>query len=403
MPKRILFVDDEPMVLQGLQRSLRTMHREWEMAFVNSGQEALDAIARQPFDVVVTDMRMPGMDGAELLDKVRMRSPQTLRMVLSGQSDKETILRSVNPTHQYLSKPCDGEELKSRLLRAFALRDLLENPELKGVLSKLDSLPSMPAVYLKLMEELREPEPSVAKIGRLIAADMAMTAKILQLINSAFFGLRRQVSKASHAVELLGLDTVRALVLSIHIFSQFETDLLSPEDVRYVWDHSLKTGNYAKRIALREGASPAVVDDSFTAGLLHDTGKLILASALKEQYRQVLGVMRESGQGQHAAEFQVMGCSHAEVAAYLFGIWGLPGTLIEAAAWHHCPRESMPSKFTPLAAVHVASAYDEEKHPYWLQDRTPLDAVFLEQIGCRKREELWRKTLEETDWEGNSL
>lgn len=403
MAKRILFVDDEPMVLMGLQRSLRSMHREWEMVFVNSGLEALEAIDRQAFDIVVTDMRMPGMDGAELLDKVRVRSPQTLRMVLSGQSDRETILRSVNPTHQYLSKPCDGEELKSRLLRALALRDLLENPELKGVLSKLDSLPSMPAVYVKLMEELRGQEPSVARIGRLIAADMAMTAKVLQLINSAFFGLRCQVSKASHAVELLGLDTVRALVLSIHIFSQFETDLLSKEDVQYLWDHSLKTSSYAKRIAMRECAPQTVVDDSFTAGLLHDTGKLILASALKEQYKQVLEVMKATGQGLHAAEFQVLGCSHAEVAAYLFGIWGLPGTIIETAAWHHTPSESMPAKFSPLAAVHFASAYDEETSPFWLQDRTPLDSGFLRQIGCLEREKLWRKTLEGTDLEGSSL
>jgi HD-like signal output (HDOD) protein len=192
-------------------------------------------------------------------------------------------------------------------------------------------------------------------------------------------------------------------VLSIHIFSQFETDLLSKEDVQYLWDHSLKTSSYAKRIAMRECAPQTVVDDSFTAGLLHDTGKLILASALKEQYKKVLEVMKATGEGLHAAEFQVLGCSHAEVAAYLFGIWGLPGTIIEIAAWHHSPSESMPAKFSALAAVHFASAYDEEKTPFWLQDRTPLDIGFLKQIGCLEREKLWRKTLEGTDLEGSSL
>ncbi len=189
MSKRILFVDDEPMLLQGLQRSLRSMRQDWEMAFVKGGNEALEAIDKQPFDIVVTDMRMPGMDGAQLLEEVKRRSPQTLRMVLSGQSDRETILRAINPTHQYLSKPCEGEELKARLLRAFALRDLLENSELKDLVSRLHSLPSLPSLYFELSGELSSDEPSLAKIGKLISADMAMTAKILQLVNSAFFGL----------------------------------------------------------------------------------------------------------------------------------------------------------------------------------------------------------------------
>src|SRR5205823_10063129 len=174
MSKRILFVDDEPMVLQGLQRSLRSMRSDWEMEFVNGGEQALEAIARQFFDIVVTDMRMPGMSGVELLEEVKKCSPQSLRMVLSGQSDRDSILRCVNPAHQYLSKPCEGEELKSRLLRAFAVRELLQSTELKEVVSKLDSLPSLPTLYLELTEELRRQEPSLAKIGKLIAADMAM-------------------------------------------------------------------------------------------------------------------------------------------------------------------------------------------------------------------------------------
>ncbi len=187
MARRILFVDDEPMVLSGLQRSLRPMRTEWEMVFAAGGNEALAAMDQQQFDIIVTDMRMPGMDGAQLLEEVQKRSPLTLRMVLSGQSDRETILRSVNPAHQFISKPCEGEELKSRLIRAFALKDLLQNPGLRGLVTKLDNLPSLPTAYLQLTQELRRPEPDLRKIDELIGADMAMTAKILKLVNSAFF------------------------------------------------------------------------------------------------------------------------------------------------------------------------------------------------------------------------
>jgi response regulator RpfG family c-di-GMP phosphodiesterase len=165
------------------------MRSEWEMVFAEGGEEALAAIDRQVFDIIVTDMRMPGIDGAQLLEEMQKRSPQTLRMVLSGQSDRETILRSVNPAHQFISKPCEGEELKSRLTRAFALKNLLQNPGLRELVTKLDYLPSLPPVYLRLNEELRRPEPSLPKIDELIGADMAMTAKILKLVNSAFFCL----------------------------------------------------------------------------------------------------------------------------------------------------------------------------------------------------------------------
>jgi len=399
MLKRILFVDDEPLVLQGLERSLRSMRNEWEMVFAPGGSEALEMMGRQAFDIVVTDMKMPGMDGAQLLDEVKKRFPLCLRMILSGQADRETVLRCVNPAHQYLSKPCDGEELKGRLLRAFAVRDLLENGDLKDVVSRLDSLPSLPLLYVELTEELRSSEPSLTKVSRLISADMAMTAKVLQLVNSAFFGLRSQVSSAARAVELLGFDNVTSLVLSTHIFSQFRTDLLSDADVQYIWEHSLASASYAKRLAVHERADKRMVDDCFTAALLHDGGKLIMASALHPQYKTVLEQVRTQGKGLYEAEREILGCSHAAVAAYIFGLWGLPGQIIEAVALHHAPSESAGSTFSPLTAVHLASIYHEERMSYWMQDRTPMDSEFLSKIECLEREKTWRTYLHGDDAE----
>jgi len=394
MAKRILFVDDEPMVLTGLKRSLRPMRAEWEMVFAAGGDEALAAMDRQTFDIIVTDMRMPGMDGAQLLEEVQKRSPQTLRMVLSGQSDRETIMRSVNPAHQFVSKPCEAEELTSRLIRAFALKDLLQNPGLRELVTKLDCLPSLPHAYLQLNEELRRPEPSLQRIDELIGADMAMTAKILKLVNSAFFCLPCEISSASHAVQLLGLDTLRTLVLTAHVFEQFQSRLLTADDVRQISDHSLAVSNSAKKIAMFEHADQHIQNESFTAGLLHDAGKLILASALGEQYGKVLEYREQSDVGLYAAECELLGCSHAQVAAYLLGLWGLPSTIVEAVAWHHDPGGSLSVKFSPLAAVHVASAYHDKKSTSRLRDRTPIDAGFLAGIGCAEREQAWRAKLD---------
>jgi HD-like signal output (HDOD) protein len=393
MAKRILFVDDEPMVLNGLQRSLRLMRSEWEMVFAPGGNEALAEMDRQTFDIIVTDMRMPGMDGAQLLQEVQRRSPQTLRIVLSGQSDRETVLRSVNPAHQFISKPCDGEELKSRLIRAFALKDLLQNPALRGLVTSLDNLPSLPHVYVQLNEELRRPEPALPRIDELIGTDMAMTAKVLKLVNSAFFCLPCEVSRASHAVKLLGLDTLRALVLTAHVFEQFESHLLSDDDVQQLSDHSLAVSHSARKIAIFEQADQHTQDESFTAGLLHDAGKLILASTMGQQYAEVLAYSQKADVGLHAAEREVLGCTHGQVAAYLFGVWGLPGTIVEAVAWHHEPAGSLSVKFSPLAAVHVASFYHDQKSASRLRDRTPVDRAFLATIGCAEKEKAWLSAL----------
>jgi HD-like signal output (HDOD) protein len=394
MAKRILFVDDEPMVLTGLKRSLRPMRSEWEMVFAAGGDEALTAMDQQTFDIIVTDMRMPGMDGAQLLKEVQKRSPHTLRMVLSGQSDRETILRSVNPAHQFVSKPCESEELKSRLARIFALGDLLKNPVLRELVTKLDYLPSLPGIYLQLNQELSRGEPSLQRIDELIAADMAMTAKILKLVNSAFFGLPCEISRASHAVKLLGLETLRTLVLTAHIFDQFQSPLLTAEDVQQISDHSLAVSRSARTIALLEHADQATQDGSCTAGLLHDAGKLILASTLGKQYSEVLEYSERANVGLYAAERELLGCSHAQVAAYLYGLWGLPSTIVDAVAWHHQPAGSLSTKFSPLAAVHMASAYHDEKRNSRLRDRTPVDTAFLAGIGCAEREAAWRSRLD---------
>jgi CheY-like chemotaxis protein len=220
MKKRVLFVDDEENLREGLRRMSYLLRGEWEMAFAESGAQALALLSKAPFDVIVSDMRMPGMDGARLLDEVRQRYPQMVRLILSGHSDREMILRAVGPSHQYLAKPCDIETLLATLTRAYALRELLMNEDLRRIITAMQTLPSRPAVYAAVVEAVQSPSVSLEKIGELIQRDIGMTAKILQLVNSAFFGLQRPMSSPVQAVRLLGLETVQALILSGQIFER---------------------------------------------------------------------------------------------------------------------------------------------------------------------------------------
>ncbi len=402
--KSILFVDDEPSILQGLQRMLRPMRREWDMTFCPGGQEALRAMAEEPFDVVVTDMRMPGMDGAALLTEVSRQHPQVVRIVLSGQSSKEATLKSVGVAHQFLAKPCDPEKLKQTVNQAFALRDLLSDETLKQALSRLNSVPSVPALYTEIMEELKYPDASVKRIGDIVAEDPGMTAKILQLVNSAFFGLPRQVSSPAQAASLLGTETIRALVLSIDVFSQFEgaaVEGLAPESVQ---KHCAETAAIARQIATVEKATIEIVDASFMAGFLHDVGKLILAQNMSDQYREVMVHMREKGVPLCEAERAVLGATHAEVGAYLLGLWGLPESMVEAAAFHHCPSKSFGDSFVPLTAVHVANAL---AHGRYSEDRAAaveeLDLDYLNQLGLADRVPVWQAAGKEISQVGAEI
>jgi len=395
---RILFVDDEPMLLSGLERSLRGMRKEWEMQFAPGGRQALEALARAPFDVVVTDMRMPEIDGAHLLEEIKTRYPRTMRFVLSGQSDRETILRSIGPTHQYLSKPCDLQDLKQKITQALALRDLLENPKLKEVVSRLDTLPSLPDLYVRLTEALGDSNVTVAKVADIVQRDMGMTTKVLQLVNSAFFGLPSQVSSPHHAVSLLGIDNLRAVVLSVHVFSELEDRPNSK--IIDLWPCSLRVAAFARAITRAEHGSQVSEDDAFAAGLLHDVGRLVLVNSCGAEYLAALDCAQNQEITVTEAELQKFGCTHAEVGAYLLGLWGLPASVVQAVAWHHTPARSTPAAFGPVIAVHVAVQYDHRLHSDKANRIPTLDESLLQKLGLQNRAAIWWKICHELNTKG---
>lgn len=392
--RSILFVDDDPSLLAGLQRSLRPMRSEWKMEFVSSGQSALEALARTSFDALVTDMRMPEMNGAQLLELVRTSYPHTIRFVLSGQSDRETALRTVTPAHQYLAKPCSTEELRQKLVAALALKDLLDSSILKDVVSQIKALPSPPTLYHNLVRKL-ESECSTEEIGRIIEDDVSMTSKVLQLVNSAFFGLSCRVSRPGHAVALLGTDTLRSLVLSIGIFSQLKFDAACQEDIGWLWRHSVSVSRMSHKIAGIRKLDARAADDSFSAGLLHDIGKLVMISERTSDWKNIVELVETEHIDLGEAEHRVIGCSHAQIGAYLLGLWGLPGTIVEAVAWHHNPSQSPVAQFSPLAAVHFADYYHASLDPFRAHEAIALDSTFQEICGPAADEPRYRATCEE--------
>jgi HD-like signal output (HDOD) protein len=397
--RRILFVDDEPMILKGLQRTLRKMRNVWEMTFSSSSKEALELLGSGTFDVIVSDLRMPEIDGMQLLTEVKSKHPEVIRIILSGQVEQDTTFKSVQVAHQSLSKPCDADILKQTLNELFALRNLLEDDSIKRIVSQTETLPSLPAVYTEIVHELRSSDPSVKKVGEIISTDLGMTAKILQVVNSAFFGLVRKISNPKEAVMLLGTETIKALVLSVKIFSEFNQKKFAWFNFDDLFDHSISVSIFAQTISKEEHLDKNLINNSLMAGMFHDLGKLILVTNFQEPYRKILTESRETKQNLWDLEREEFGTSHSEIGAYLMGLWGLEYSVIEAIAFHHCPGKSLSNSTGLLTAVHFGDAYDRVNNNPNDQDcgngLRQLDREYLNNLGVAGRLNDWQTVCKE--------
>jgi putative nucleotidyltransferase with HDIG domain len=202
----------------------------------------------------------------------------------------------------------------------------------------------------------------VSKVAAVVSRDVAMVAKVLQLVNSAFFGLRQHVSNVGQALNLLVLDTIKTLVLSTHIFSQFEESSLTALSIDRIWRHCLKVAIFAKEIAKNEVKDQMLIDDAFMAGMLHDIGKLILAANFREEYVSAREMAIADSLTIQEAEKTVLGAAHPEIGAYLVGLWGLPEPIVEAVAFHHNPNPCLATTLTPVIAVYAANAIENSQY-----------------------------------------
>jgi putative nucleotidyltransferase with HDIG domain len=382
---RVLFVDDERQVLDGLLRLLRPQRQAWDMVTAGSGTAALAMIATSPVDVVVSDMRMPGMDGAELLTRVKALSPGTIRIILSGQSDREAALRRVGPCHHYLAKPCDFQRLVALITRSWELRRELSDPSLATLAGASPALPSLPEAYRHLVEELQRTEPSPLRIAALVGEDIGMAASLLHMANSAAFGLDRTVSDITDAVALVGLDAVRAMMLAIHVFHAAAGT--PPFAADRLWRHSLASARLAREIAHGGGCHPATCATAFTAGLLHDCGQLLLAVRDPSNYARAMeSAMDPGGDDISVCERARFGVSHDLLGAWLLHHWELPDEVVEAVAWHHQPGRIPGAAMSALAAVHIADHLLGGVPPGGRHADTDLAA----RLGLGQRLEGWR-------------
>lgn len=393
----ILFVDDEKGVLDGLRRSLYGQRDEWTLMFAVGGEEALAILERQAVDVVVTDMRMPGMDGAALLDRVRKLHPEAARIVLSGFSEREAIFRTIGPAHQYYVKPCQPQMLMEAIRRALGVRRTLRSPGLLALVAGATSIPALPKALTDLFSELQSPDGSAAEVARIISSDIGLTVNLLKLTNSGFFYVPSSITDVLQAVKMLGFEMVRALAVMAGIFEAFNCGGIDCLAVKQLEKRSLQIGALARKIAESDGLGRAALDQTQCAGMLAHVGSLLLFANWPKPMAELRRDLDHSGGSIIVAERAALGASHAELGGVLLGLWGFTDPVVEAVLYHHepsrCEHHSSAEK-SPMAAVHAAQHLIKpvpagaDPMTAWSEG---LDMAFLDRIGATSKIGAWAK------------
>ena len=381
---RILFVDDEQNILHAMQRSLHGMRNEWSMQFAPGGAEALALLAAAPVDVIVSDMRMPGMDGWQLLTEVKTLYPKTVRLILSGHAEATSIMRAVGVAHQYIAKPCDGGVVKQAIARTQQLRSIISTDELASLVGRVGMLPSAPQAFQDVLQCLQNPSATISTIARIIARDVAMTANIMKMVNSAFFGARQPIISTDRAVAYLGLDTLGALVLGHTVFRSGRPQIAG-FTLQTLWAHSLQTGVAARAIAVCEELPSAEAERAFLAGVLHDVGKVVFATS-RASAADTLKT--------DAEKVTYMQSHHAAVGAYLLGLWGFPNPIVEAVAFHHAPSRVSTGALSLADLVHAADQLIHQRQPDACMEEQGFEAEFTQRYDLNKRLPRWNAALD---------
>jgi putative nucleotidyltransferase with HDIG domain len=360
MKAKILFIDDHKNILESLRLSLRSMQNEWDMSFAPSGAEGLDMFDRIWPDVVVTDMRMPNMDGTHVLRNIQKRKPDVGKIILSGYSDKETVIKNIQLANEYLSKPCKTQDLIAAIRNTLRTNDIILSAEIKNIIAEIETIPSSSAVYESLIRELENDNATSRTISKIISQDVALAASIIRIINCTFFNFPKQVKDIEHAVRMLGSQTLLNIIKSSHLFDKLKEFDNSEISIKMLWEHSLRVARLAKLIAANSNLPETNCNDCVIASMFHDIGKFIFASKMKHQFSEVLAMVRRENCTIDVAERCIMGASHAEVGAYLLARWGFSHDQITILRSHHDESVMDSQAVTPQMVLYVADSLDHE-------------------------------------------
>lgn len=384
---KILVVDDEPNVLQGLRRTLHGVRERWEVIEAKSGADAMEILDSQTVDVLLCDLHMPHVDGRQVLSHAWQMQPTAVRILFSGGAQDDLALASTGHAHQFLLKPTQPQKLLERLAVAAELRRSLADERLVRIVSRCGDLPTLPGLYLRVQREVESAQGTLTSVGAILAEDPGMSVRLLHAANSALLGARQEVTSVVQAVSLLGLDLVCALLLAADLF---ESPAPGPLPLEPLWTHSLQVAACARALAKHERLDQRLQNLAFLAGTLHDVGELVLHAGLGPEYAKLVRVSEAEGAPIEDVERKHLGATHAQVGAYLLGLWGMPEAVVRAVAAGHGLAEHARDELMPLL-VHFSDVFVGRAMPSAAAPHARLDRNWMGRRDAAKRLASWRE------------
>lgn len=385
--QRLLFVGMESSWFQGVERDLARLEPNWNCQLIADTEQALLALQAEACPTLILSSASAGQ-----LANVPQTSSLVRIVLCDGKDRGETARWNAAGAHP-LPLTTDAAGLAANVRRIARVQEWVAGDGMKKLLAQCRKLPAMPRLYSQVTAELSSPNGSIEAVAQHIAQDPVMTAKLLQVVNSAFFALGREITHPTEAVMFLGAERTRSLILLAGVFTQYESVNCPGFSAEQIWNHSLQVGNLARTVAMAETRNAKFAEAAFTAGLVHDMGKLILAANVPAMCVAIEQIHTLKKVTQREAELQVLGTTHAELAAGLMGTWALPLPVLEAVACHHVPTRSADKGFSLLTAVHAANVFADEAGCGTGGSALPerFDHAYLDQIGMGDRRNDWRK------------
>lgn len=341
---KIIFVDDEQMILNGIKRVF--FRSKWDVKYANSGAEALDILKTFSADFIVSDMCMPGMNGADLLENVCKLYPSTVRIVLSGDANPELSVRASYVAHQWYNKPYSPDVLKEELENIYSIRNGLPYKEIKRIVGQVTSLPSIPEVYIKIKSVLDDDTITMKDISLIISENVSLTAKILQVANSSFFITGSKVTSIENAITRLGINVICNIVAVTEIYANFQE---SPSEYyNEILQRGLKTAKLAASIV-----DKSISEITMLSGLLHNIGELIFCQ-INPSNMDIYIKERIIGADNSELESRLFKINSIQIASYLLHLWHFPYDIIEHITLQNTPEKLIKNNFGSAAAVYVS-------------------------------------------------
>jgi len=351
---RILLVDGDADFLQRVRKGFWRNHRSWEVISVQTGSAALQALDRDPVDILITDLRLPDMEGAQLIQQVRERQPGVVRIALSDPAEAEWLEQVEEGLHRLFIKPLEPDFLVGIVESLDTVDDATSARSIRAFVGGLGRIPSLPGLYSELVALLQREDTGMGEVSRLIQRDLGMASQVLKLANSVHYASDRPVVEITRALAMMGMDSLKSLVLFRGLISSFESSRPQGLDLEKLWFHSFEVASGVRKLTVLEGRAE-LADLAFSVGLLHDIGLVVLVTDPAGRYKAILEKAQSSRIPLAVLEHDTYGVDHAQVGAHLLSLWGLPPAFCRPVREHHAP-PAQGEGFPLSAALHLADA-----------------------------------------------